>query len=224
MPAGGTVPDTVAAAHPRRAPLFVTGLAYDSNMDATWSRPGNGSEWDAAVGLANRVADGGELPSIPSPVLLDAGEVLHAGLTAEGWRFHGADVTYDAPHAVAIGGPLIFGLVAAGSAAARRRARREAEVLAAPQWRPLGKLRILATDRRLLVWNEGAWASVWYHAVREVRPDLAAARLDLTFDDDAPYCLAGPWVPLLTVIVTTVLAHDRGVTAVDEALRAGVTG
>jgi hypothetical protein len=193
-------------------------------MDATWSRPGNGSEWSAAVGLANRVAADGELPSLPSPVLLDAGEVLHGDLTAEGWRFHGADVSYAAPYAVAIGGPLMFGLVAAGSAAARRRARQEAEALAAPQWRPLGELRILATDRRLLVWHDGAWASVWYHAIRELRPDLDGARLDMTFDDDPPYCLAGPWVPLLTVIITTVLARDRGITAVGEARRVPVNG
>ncbi len=60
--------------------------------------------------------------------------------------------------------------------------RRDAEALAAAQWRPLGPLRILATDRRLLVWHDGAWASVWYHAIRELRPDLDADRLDLTFE------------------------------------------
>lgn len=80
-------------------------------MDATWSRSNAGSEWTAAVELAKGVAAGGELPSIPSPVLLDAGEVLHADLPAQGWRFHGADVTYAAPRVVAIGGPLIFGLL-----------------------------------------------------------------------------------------------------------------
>ena len=86
-------------------------------MDATWSRPGSVSEWDLAVELANAVADGGELPIFPSPVLLDSGEVLHGDVLAEGWRFHGADVAYAAPRAVAIGGPLMFGMVAAGSAA-----------------------------------------------------------------------------------------------------------
>lgn len=193
-------------------------------MDATWSRPGSASEWDLAVELANAVADGGDLPVRPSPVLLDAGEVLHGDVTADGWRFHGADISYVEPRAVAVGGPLVFGVVAAGSAAARRRARRQAEALAAPQWRPLGPLRILATDRRLLVWHEDAWASVWYQAIREFRPDLEAARMDLTFDDDPPYHLAGPWVPLLTVIVTTVLARDRGVTAMGDALHAPVNG
>ena len=193
-------------------------------MDAAWSRPGSVSEWDLAVELANAVADGAELPILPSPVLLDPGEVLHGDVVAEGWRFHGADVAYAAPRAVAIGGPLMFGIVAAGSTAERRRARRHAEALAAPQWRSLGPLGILATDRRLLVLQQDAWASVWYRAIREFRPDLEAARLDLTFDDDPPYHLAGPWVPLLTVIVTTVLARDRGITAVGDALHVPVNG
>jgi hypothetical protein len=84
--------------------------------------------------------------------------------------------------------------------------------------------RVLATDRRLLVWHAGQWASVWYHAIREIRPDLEAQRLDMTFEGDPPYCLAGPWVPYLTVIVTTVLARDRGITAVGDALQVTVSG
>ncbi|WCO67967.1 hypothetical protein PO878_04420 [Iamia majanohamensis] len=187
-------------------------------MDATWSRNEPGAEWAAAVQLANRVASGGHLPIIPSPVLLDADEALHGDLPAQGWRFHGADVTYAAPRVVAIGGPLMFGLTAAGSAVARRRARIAAEGLAAPQWRPLGALRILATDQRLLVWHNGAWASVWYSVVRELRPDLERQRLDMTFESDPPYCLVGPLVPYLTVIITTLLAGDRGVGAVGDAL------
>lgn len=190
-------------------------------MDATWSRGHSRREWDAAVDLANRVATGGALPSLASPVLLDAGEALHADVPAEGWRYQAADVVYTEPRAVAIGGPLIFGLVAAGSAAARRRARRDAEALAAPQWRPLGALRILATDRRLLVWHADEWASVWYDAIRELRPDLEGGRLDMTFENDPPYCLAGPWMPYLTVIITTVLAARRGVDPTRAALRVG---
>ncbi|HTN99817.1 MAG TPA: hypothetical protein VL068_04000, partial [Microthrixaceae bacterium] len=134
------------------------------------------------------------------------------------------ELTYESPRAIGIGGPLVFGIVAASSAAARRRVRREAEALAAPQWRPLGELRVLATDRRLLVWHEEAWASVWYDAIRELRPDLDAGRLDMTFDNDPPYCLAGPWVAYLTVVVTTVLAQGRGVDSVIDALRLPVNG
>lgn len=78
-------------------------------MDTTWSRTDSSNEWNASVDLANRIAAGTDLPRLASPVLLDPGEVLHADLTAEGWRFHGGDVTYDAPHAVAVGGPLMSG-------------------------------------------------------------------------------------------------------------------
>lgn len=179
------------------------------------------SSWSIAAALANHVAAGGRLPS---QGFLDAGEELHADLTAEGWRFEGADFTYAAPRTVAVGGPYMFGLVAAASAITRRRARQEAEAMAAPQWRPLGPLRVLATDQRLLVWHEDSWASVWYHAIREIRPDLDAQRLDMTFGCDPPYCLTGPWVPYLTVIMTTVLARDRGIAAVGDALQVAVSG
>jgi hypothetical protein len=52
---------------------------------------------------------------------------------------------------------------------------------------------------------------VWYDAIRELRPDLEAERLDLTFENDPPYCLAGPWAPYLTVVITTILALQRGI-------------
>lgn len=198
--------------------------AYDSAVRQTGFHNDFDTAWNVAADLANRLATGETLPTIPSPALLDQGEVLHADLPANGWRFHPISVTYESPTAIALGGPLTFGIIAASSAAARRRSRREAEALAAPQWRPLGLLRVLATDRRLLVWHDGAWASVWYNAIRELHPDINAARLDISFDNDPPYCLAGPWVPYLTVIVTTVLAKDRGVDAVVNALRLHFNG
>ena len=153
--------------------------------------------------------------------MLDPGESLHADVPAEGWRYHAAYVTYSAPRAVAIGGPLMLGLVAAGNAVARRRARREAEARAAPQWRPLGLLRILATDRRLLVWHDGAWASVWYDAIRELQPDFEVGRLKTTFENDPPYCLAGRWVPYLAVVVTTALTARQGIEPTGAKFRVG---
>lgn len=192
-------------------------------MDARADREHSRVEWRAAVDLVRRVASGSELPRVASCVALDVDEVLHVDVPASGWRYHAVDVTYAAPRVVAFGSPLLVGLVAAGSVAARRRARRAAEALAAPQWRSLGALRILATNRRLLVWHEGAWASVWYDAIRELRPDLDIGRLDVTFADDPPYCLAGPWMPYLTVVVATVLAQHRGVAGLD-ALRVHVSG
>jgi hypothetical protein len=187
-------------------------------MDATWGREGSGNEWDAAVRLAGDLAAGCSLPVMPSPVLLEPGEVLHADLTAYGWRFHGVDVIYEEPRALGIGGPLFFAVTAAAAASARRRARAEAERLASPQWRTLGHLRILATDSRLLVLYQGAWASVWYAGIRQMHPAVHEQRLQLIFEDDPPYALAGPWVPYLTVVLTATLADQLGVDAVANAL------
>lgn len=187
-------------------------------MDATWGREGSGREWDAAVLLAEDLASGCGLPVTPSPVLLEPAEGLHADLTAYGWRFHGVDVIYEEPRVVGIGEPIFFALTAAAAASARRRARAEAEHLAAPQWRTLGHLRILATDRRLLVLYQGSWASVWYAGIRQVLPAMNEGRLQLIFEDDPPYALAGPWVPYLSVVLTAALAQGLGVTAVSDAL------
>lgn len=187
-------------------------------MDATRGREALGNEWDAAVRLAGDLAEGRVLPVMPSPVLMEPGEVLHSDLAAYGWRFHGIDVIYEEPRVVGIGGPIFFAVTAAAAASARRRARTEAERLAAPQWRTLGHLRILATDRRLLVFYQGSWASVWYAGIRQVLPTMREQRLQLIFEDDPPYALAGPWVPYLSVVLTAALSQGLGVSAVSDAL------
>ncbi len=187
-------------------------------MEATWGRGGIGSEWDVAFALAEQVAVGEPLPVLVSTVLLDPGEVLHADVGAFGWRFQAMDVFHEEPRVLAFGGPLLIAAASIGAASAPRRARAEAERLAAPQWRSLGDLRVLATDRRLLVWFEGAWASVWYDGIRELHPDLEQHRVTMLFDDDPPYALAGPWVPYLTVVLTACLAARRGTHAVAAAL------
>ncbi len=187
-------------------------------MEAAPGRARFGSEWDCAVELADRVSAGRGLPVLPSPVLLDPVEVLHAEVVAYGWRFHGVDVVYEEPRAVGIGGPVVFALTALGIAAARRRVRAEAARLAVPQWRPLGHLRILATDQRLLVFYQGSWASVWYAGICVLRPALPEQRLEMLFEDDPPYALAGRWVPYLAVVLTTSLAQICGVDALADAL------
>lgn len=172
----------------------------------------------SAKRLATYVAEGNPLPLLSSPMLLSAGEVLHAQLEAGGWRFNGVDVVYERRRMVAAG-LVTFGVGAALTSIGNRRARHRAELLAAPQWRPLGFMPMLATNQRLLVFHEGAWQSVWYSAIRQLIPTPADGRLELVFEADAPYLLVGEWVPYLTVVITTVLAHGYGVDAVAAMLR-----
>lgn len=188
-------------------------------MDATYRRPADPTDsWAAAERLADAIAAGGNLPELASPALLEVGEVLHATLDVEAWRYLALDVTYPQTRGFIIGGPIMFGIGAAAKATANRRARAEAERLAAPQWRSLGQVQMLATSHRLLVFHEGAWASVWYNAIRQIRPALAQDRLELYFEDDPPYLLQGPSVPYLAVVIATALANEVGTAAVADAL------
>jgi len=176
------------------------------------------SAWAAAESLVACLIGGRGLPVLRGRVVLDHDEQLHSELMAEGWRFHGLDVAVEQQRILAVGGIAMFGLAAMANGRANRRARVEAERFAAPQWRPLGLVPVLATNKRLLVLHEGAWASVWYSAIRQVIPALEQGRLELLFEDDPPYLLVGEWVPYLTVIITAVLADHYGVDAVASTL------
>lgn len=168
--------------------------------------------------LSIMLVRGTPLPELGSPIPLSSGEVLHAQAEAAGWRFHGLDVVVEQRRPLVFGGPVAFGLAAAASAIGNRRARSNAERLAAPQWRPLGVMPVLATNQRLLVFHDGVWGSVWYSAIRQLIPRPTEGRLELLFEDDPPYLLVGEWLPYLTVVVTAVLAQVRGVDAVTAML------
>lgn len=195
------------------------GTSYDLGMTATMGRERTFSDAMAsAARLAEAVVAGEQLPELASSLALESGEVLHASVDAHAWRYAAVDVAYEQHRGFAVGGLLTFGVTAAASAAANRRARAEAERQAVPQWRVLGFVPVMATSHRLLVLHEGAWASVWYEAICQLRPALADDRLELFFEDDPPYLLQGPAVPYLAVVLATALAAQFGPDAVASAL------
>lgn len=155
---------------------------------------------DEARDLVESLSSGCRL----DPLALDGlplrdGEHAFAEVDAAAWRWLALDSVAYEQRALLVGGPLLMCTTGILSLLGNVRRRREAERSAAPQWRALGPVRVVATDRRLLVWHLGAWWSVWFDAVTGVQPDPPAHRLDLTFRHDAPYRLEGPAVPLLAV-------------------------
>jgi len=187
-------------------------------MYATRSRMRWPVDWDAAGQLAGAISEGEPLPELASPVLLECGELLHASVVADAWRYQALDVAYEQHRSFGVGGLLTIGVTATMTLAANSRARADAERQAAPRWRPLGQVPVLATSHRLLVLHEGAWSSVWYEAIRHLRPALDDNRLELFFEDDPPYLLQGPSVPSMAVVLATALAAQVGTDAVGSAL------
>lgn len=165
---------------------------------------------DAACSLAASLRDGCWLePLSLDGVPLIEDEHAYAELDVAGWRWLHLDGLEYAQHALLVGGPLLMCATGIASAVGNRRRRREAERAAAAQWRPLGPIRVVVTERRLLVWHAGAWWSVWLDAIREMHADPRSLRLDLVFHEDAPYRLEGPDVPVLAVVLAWLSTRDR---------------
>lgn len=163
--------------------------------------------------LAAALSNGGQLvPKAVEGVPLAAGEVAFADLHAHGWRYFGLEAVPYERRTLLAGGPLLMAVTGVASAMGNRRRRRAAERMAEPQWRPLGLLRVVVTSERLLVWHENEWWPVWFANVTDVRPDAANGVLDLVFEADPPYRLAGPDVASLGVVLACA-AHPRLATA-----------
>lgn len=131
-------------------------------------------------------------PAWVAPVahLLLPGEVASMQVDAYGWRWEPSDVTYDR-RLLLLGGPIGMAVSGVASIVANRGARRRAERDAAPAWRALGTLIVIATDLRLLVWHQDAWNSVWYSAITRIGLNLAESHVELSFAADPPYRLQG---------------------------------
>jgi hypothetical protein len=136
-------------------------------------------------------------------VPLAPGELAYADLAVEGWRHYGLEGAVYERRTLLVGGPLLMAVAAIVSVSCNRRRRRAAERLAAPQWRPLGWLRVVVTSERLLVWQAHAWWSVWFGSIVDLHLQPDSSELDVFFADAPPYRLAGRGVAALAI----VLAH-----------------
>src|SRR5258708_171907 len=111
-----------------------------------------------AARLAEALRDGARLePRTIEGLPLNTDELTYADLDASGWRYVGFDSVFYERRTLLAGGPFVMAMTALASAIGNHRRRQAAELLAAPQWRPLGPVRVVVTSERLLVWHEQAW-------------------------------------------------------------------
>ena len=159
--------------------------------------------------LAELLAQGAQLEPLHVDGLpLVHGEHAYAEVDVEASRWLPADVLYER-RSTQLGGPVLMTASAFVSATGNRRRRLAAERAAAPQWRPLGSVRVVATDRRLLVWHETAWWSVWFNEVTAWDVDARASALTLSLSNGAPYRFVGDSVRLLVLVLLWLARNER---------------
>lgn len=156
---------------------------------------------DAEPDLATVLDNGGWLrPIIVRDLLLPVGEHAYADFWATGWRYEAAVVPYER-RTVVVGGPWMALATWAASALGNRRRRASAEATSAPQWRPLGQIRVVVTSSRLLVLHGGAWWSVWYLEITGLQATPDGRTVDLGFRADPPYRLLTTAAPELVTVI-----------------------
>lgn len=151
--------------------------------------------------VAESLAHGAQLEPLSIEGLpLAPDERAYAEVDVGAWRWLSHEILYER-RSMLVSGPVLTAVSALASAAGNRRRRLAAERAASSQWRPLGIVRVVATDRRLIVWHEGDWWSVSFDTVVAWQVDPDACALVLSLKEGAPYRLAGPSVPLLVVVL-----------------------
>ncbi|MFJ8966713.1 hypothetical protein ACIRG5_45690 [Lentzea sp. NPDC102401] len=163
--------------------------------------------WAAAADVREYLARGGALPTVHSPVPLDADEhavaVLnhHTGSAFHYERYLCAEVTVPTPGPTVIVGPPAFVAGAVAMNALRRaRAQHQAQAAAAWQWRPSPVMGVTLTTKRLWVHPYGterrhftfdSITGLWLHD----------SSMTLEFAQVAAMRLTGAAVPWLAVVI-----------------------
>ncbi|MEU7870394.1 hypothetical protein [Dactylosporangium sp. NPDC049140] len=102
-------------------------------------------------------------------------------------------------------GPLFAGTGRAAEAIRDASMHRRAEREAAAQWRSVGVVPCAITSRRLLIRDgERQWQAYPLDTLVSLTPDVQTSALELAFENSASVRLRGPWVPWLTVVISTL--------------------
>jgi hypothetical protein len=176
-----------------------------SNMDVQESR----RAWHAMLDLVGIIGRGGSVPAMAPTIMLRPGEIQHAGpLAIDCSVFCSADVEYAQGYAVS-GGLLFTAVGMAIGEAGLARARRDAIAQAQPQWRPVGRMPLFLTNRRLLVMADGRWKTYDLDSLIVLTAHIPIYALDLHYEEENPVRLAGPWSPWLAVAISALCNPDQ---------------
>ncbi|GAA4626408.1 hypothetical protein [Cellulomonas oligotrophica] len=141
------------------------------------------------------------------------GEVFYADVPIGYARYYGTTVHYTQTSGLFVGSPAFVLAGLAGTAVANASARSAAQRQAADQWREHQTVRLVVSDRRLLVQRGGEW--IWFHhtGASAVYPDPLRRGLVCQYPDTSPLMLQGDYAPFAAVVV---LAATHGAQALRE--------
>jgi hypothetical protein len=166
-----------------------------------WTEEELAHGWHSASQLRRSLLAGHPVPRLPpQTVRLLPGEVLHGDTQLRHEVWYGMDVTYT--HSTfAFGGPVMFAAGLLASAAGNAHRRRQAEAMAAQQWRFHGHNRTMLTSHRVMAFASDRWVTWEHRAVVELWPAPQDFTFTLVFNGIDPLRLTGPGAPWFSVLL-----------------------
>ncbi|PJN17380.1 hypothetical protein CG724_17285 [Streptomyces sp. CB02120-2] len=168
-------------------------------------RRGERSPDDAVRELVGRLTAGEVLAPVEPTVVTRQGEHQYTDIVVGCHAFYGTGVEYASGYAVQ-GSPLFlaFGIVTGEMHNAK--VRRQAERMAALQWRWEGEIRVVLTDQRLIGFF-GTGAEVYeMERLLSLTPSPDGRVVNFAFAGGPPLLFSGAWAPWLCV-VASAMAH-----------------
>jgi hypothetical protein len=163
--------------------------------------------WQQARAVAAGLAEGRfPQPLVRYGVVLKPGEQAYLDLDADYARYYGGDGTYQHISGVFWGSPAFVTAGLAANAIDNRIRRSNAQAEAVKRWRERQRVRVIATDRRLICQVGPEWLSFYFSGASACYPEPQAHSLVLDFPDTSPLLLGGPNAAVLAVL-SAVLVH-----------------
>ncbi|MGH3663123.1 MAG: hypothetical protein ACRDT8_04520 [Micromonosporaceae bacterium] len=167
--------------------------------------------WASACQLYEHLMYGGELTELPpGAIRLEHDEVAYSDAMLGYARFYGTNVSYEQSSMLLLGSATFVAAGLAANAIGNASARRQAEAMAAAQWREHANARTIITNRRLLCDHQGRWLSFWHDGVMEFQVDLSSWLFVLRYQVGEPLMLHGPAAPWFAVIAAKLVYGPRG--------------
>lgn len=171
----------------------------------SWPEHELANGWNGACQLRAALLSGYSAPQLqPIGLRLFPQEQLHAVAPLRHEIWCGMDVSYS-QSTTAFGGPLMFATGLLVSAAGNARRRRQAERMAAEQWRFQGFCRTVLTNHRILAFSGNQWVSWDHGSIMELLPAPQQFTITVAFNGIEPLRLTGPGAPWLGVILAFLL-------------------
>ena len=163
--------------------------------------------WRHAAELAAWLRDGGQPPTVATPLVLAPGEVVHATAPVEVAMYHGMDVEYGGGAFVGGASWKGFAATAAASAMYNSHQRRKAESQSMAQWRSYGVQWVTVTSTRFLFMVEGEMIAYGLYdgTILAFEPNWQEFAATLHVNGGSPIGMRGPGVPYLSVLLSSFL-------------------